>query len=168
MARLIPVKFLREKGNTFRGITFFLIKPEFPYHLSITWCRPPCGNISAKKCEISQILGSNGVLNPIRPLPWWAIAQFHLPKKKKFLEKFNVSVPLCQFSLVCQFKRNYLRDLAYLLRRVFILKEFSDGSTWWIWTWKWAHHVTETSFFPIANFHLFKFYVRNLCLLWFL
>ena len=30
MERFIPVEFFRKKGNTFRGITFFSLFPEFP------------------------------------------------------------------------------------------------------------------------------------------
>ena len=30
MERLIPMEFFRKKGNTFRGITFFSLFPEFP------------------------------------------------------------------------------------------------------------------------------------------
>ena len=30
--------------------------------------------------------------------------------------------------------------------------------SFWIWTWKWCHYVTETLFFHIANFYLFTIY----------
>ena len=38
------------------------------------------------------------------------------------------------------------------------LKINTFHSSFWIWTWKWCHDVTETLFFHIANFYLFTIY----------
>ena len=54
MERFIPVENFPKKGNTFRGISFFLLLPEIP-KISVPFCltykcQTPHGNTSEKEC----------------------------------------------------------------------------------------------------------------------
>ena len=53
MERFIPVESFRKKGNTFRGISFFSLLPEFP-EISVPFvrtykCQTPHGSTSEKE-----------------------------------------------------------------------------------------------------------------------
>ena len=49
--RFIPVESFRKKGNTFRGISFFSLLPEFP-EISVPFvqCQALHGNTSEEEC----------------------------------------------------------------------------------------------------------------------
>ena len=56
-----PVEYFREKGNTFRSVTFFSRLPEFPETAVLfVWtyqCQALHGNTSKKECQRYEIFG---------------------------------------------------------------------------------------------------------------
>ena len=60
MERFIPVECFRKKGNTFRGITFFSLLPEFP-------------EISVPFVHNYQYQASHGNFSEMTAMPRWRV-----------------------------------------------------------------------------------------------